>query len=90
MEKSNPGINREMTWTTGPTYPGGPVPEPPPPPPQTQQATLANLLPVSRVILAALRPFPDAYRAVLTALDALKFPGPLEDPSPPDWAPRLV
>ena len=87
MEKSNPRINREMTWTNGPTYPGGPVPEPPPPPPppQTQQATLAKLLPLSRVILAALRPFPDAYRAVLAALDGLKLP--LADPSPPDWAP---
>ena len=87
MEKSNPGINREMTWTTGPTYPGGPVPQPPPPPVEPANATLANLLPVARVILGALRPFPDAYRAVLAALDALKFPGPLADPSPPSYAP---
>ena len=81
MEKSNPRINREMTWTTGPTFPGGPVPQPPPPPVQPPP-TLASLLPLSRVILGALRPFPDAYRAVLAALDGLKFPGPLTVPEP--------
>ena len=83
MEKSNPGINREMTRTTGPTFPGGPVPAPPPPP-VPPPATLASLLPLSRVILGALRPIPDAYRAVLAALDGLKLPSPLvaADPSP--------
>ena len=59
-----------MTWTNGPTFPGGPLPEPPPPRVQPT-ATLASLLPLSRVILAAIRPFPDAYRAVLAALDGL-------------------
>ena len=87
MEKSNPRINREMTWANGPTYPGGPVPEPPPPPVPRANATLANLLPVSRVILGALRPFPDAYRAVLAALAALKFPGTLTGPEPISLSP---
>ena len=80
-----------LTWTTGPTYPGGPVQEPPPPPPPPvapANATLANLLPVARVILGALRPFPDAYRAVLAALKTLDGAGAsLTGPEPVPLSP---
>ena len=83
--KSNPRINREMTWTTGPTEPGGPLPQPPPPP--TPVNPFASFLPVARVILDAIRAFPDAYRAVYQALDPLLPLGGPPPESPLSFAP---
>ena len=71
----------------GPTFPGG-LPQPPPPAPSPQtDSILASLLPACRVILGALRPFPDAHRAVLQALNTLNFPGSLTGPEPVPLSP---
>ena len=64
MEKSNPRPTNRITWTQG-SYT---APAPSPPPTQVARPAPVSVLPVAQRILAALQPFPDAYRAVLQAL----------------------
>ena len=84
-EKSNPRINREMTWTTGPTEPGGPLPGMPAPP--APASPLARFLPLAHFVLDAIRAFPGAYRAVYQALDTVLPLGDRPPESPLSFAP---
>ena len=68
MEKSNPRNTNRITWTQGSyTAPEAANASAPEPAPAVRPAPVSVLV-VAQRILAALQPFPDAYRAVLQAL----------------------
>ena len=64
MEKSNPRNTNRITWTHGSYTDPAYAPEPA----RAARPAPVSVLVVARRVLAALQPFPDAYRAVLQAL----------------------
>ena len=82
MEKSNPATNPHLSWTHG-VYDEPSSTSQTPLRPRSTPNSYRSLLPVARTILAALQPFPEAYRAVLHALRGLTalHPQPRAAPS---------
>jgi len=74
MSAATPGHHRPVTWTTD-SYTAAPAPTTAPgAPPEPSQQEFAH------AVLAALRPFPDAFRALLTVVEtfwpATPWPAP--------------